>query len=211
MRASRALLPMLLALACRAGGEPTVAPTDVQVQRQGSHFSIDVVMHAAVPPPLAFEVLTDFDHMARFVPNLSESRVLERRGLTWRVAQKGAAHWGPITLPFESVRELQLDPPREIRAHALSGSAAAMDTLMQLEPEPGGTRLHYHAEVEPGRWFPPGLGPALVQHETAEQFSALLREMAARRAPQGVSGIQPVTFCRAETLNCRRPQPMRAA
>jgi len=182
MCALRILPALLLALACHAGGEPAVVPADVQVQRQGSHFSIDVVMHASVPPPLAFEVLTDFDHMARFVPNLQDSRVLERRGLTWRVAQKGAAHWGLITLPFESVRELQLDPPREIRAHALSGSTSAMDSLMQLEPEPGGTRLHYHAEVEPGGWFPPGIGPALVQHETSEQFSAMLREMQARRS-----------------------------
>lgn len=53
---------------------------------------------------------------------------------------------------------------------------------MQLEAEPGGTRLHYHAEVVPGFWFPPMIGPALVRHETAEQFSAIIREMMRRQA-----------------------------
>lgn len=168
---------LLLGLSAQAGPVPLVAPEAVQVERHGAAFSVDLVMHTPVAPARAFEVLTDFEHMARFVPNLTESRVLERRDGSLKVQQKGVARWGVFTLNFESVRELQLSPPREIRAHTVSGNVKAMDSLMQLAPEPGGTRLHYHAEVEPGSWFPPGIGPALVQHETAEQFSALLGEM----------------------------------
>jgi hypothetical protein len=52
---------------------------------------------------------------------------------------------------------------------------------MQLEPEAGGTRLQYHAEVQPEFWMPPLIGPAIVRHETAEQFSAIIDEMIRRR------------------------------
>ena len=52
---------------------------------------------------------------------------------------------------------------------------------MQLEAETGGTRLQYHAEVQPDFWFPPLIGPALVQRQTAEQFSAMIQEMLRRR------------------------------
>jgi hypothetical protein len=56
-----------------------------------------------------------------------------------------------------------------------------MDSVMRLEPEPGGIRLQYHAEVQPNFWLPPMIGPALVQHETAEQFSAMIHEMLRRK------------------------------
>lgn len=158
----------------------TVAPGAVQVQRLGERFTIDVDLHSSAPPATAFAVLTDFDHMVGVVPNLTESRVTERQGHRWRVLQRGVARWGIFTLNFASERELTLDPPREIRAHTVSGNVRAMDSVMRLEPEGAGTRLHYHAEVEPGAWFPPGIGPSMVQHETAEQFSALLAEMTRR-------------------------------
>lgn len=182
---ARRKLAALLASGCLLAGigpnaaaaASLVAPEAVQVERHGGAFTIDVVMHTPVPPARAYEVLTDFDHMVRFVPNLTESRVLERHEGGLKIQQKGVARWGVFTLNFESVRELRLVPPREIRAHTVSGNVKSMDSLMQLTPEPGGTRLQFHAEVEPGSWFPPGIGPALVQHETAEQFSAMLGEM----------------------------------
>ena len=44
-----------------------------------------------------------------------------------------------------------------------------------------GTRLSYHAEVVPAFWFPPLIGPSVVRRETAEQFSAMTREMQRRQ------------------------------
>ena len=163
---------------------PALDADAVHVERRGEVFDIDLVMHTPVAPALAWDVLTDFDHLVGIVPNLSRSQIVQRNGAVWTVSQAGVAHWGPFSLSFESVRELRLTPQREIRAHALSGTARRMDSLMQLEPEPEGTRLHYHAEVEPGGLLLPGLLPSALRHETAEQFQALLDEMA-RRARAG--------------------------
>lgn len=158
-----------------------VNDADVRVERDGALFRLDVVMHAPVPQALAYAVLTDFEHMASFIPNLQSSQVLSRQGPVWTVRQTGTARWGLLALAFESVRELVLDPPQEIRARSIGGSFARMDSRMQLSPEPGGTRLHYHAEGVPGDWFPPLIGPALIRHETAEQFTAMLQEMQRRQ------------------------------
>ena len=184
-RPPRRLAPALFTAALLAGALPAratalVQPADVQVQHLGELFVVDVDLRSPAPPATAFAVLTDFDHLVGVVPNLTESRVTARQGLTWRVHQRGVARWGIFTLNFESERELTLDPPREIRAHTLSGNVKAMDSVMRLSADGGGTRLHYHAEVVPGGWFPPGIGPSMVQYETAEQFSALLAEMASR-------------------------------
>lgn len=167
--------------AMSADGPPAVADSDVSVQHSGGSFTVDVTMFTPVPPALAWTVLTDFDHMSSFVPNLSSSHVLERSDALLKVAQKGVARYGFFSANFESVREIKLSPQREIRAHNVSGNVKSMDSVMQLQAEGSGTRLHYHAEVMPGFWFPPLIGPSLVRHETAEQFSAMLQEMLRRQ------------------------------
>lgn len=153
---------------------------DVHVERANGGFVVDVVMHTSARPALAWAVLTDFEHMASFVPNLKSSRVLERGEGVLKVLQQGVARYGLFSANFESLREIRLTPCSEIRAHGLSGNVQRMESLMRLEPEGSGTRLSYHAEAQPGFWFPPMIGPSLVRHETAEQFSAMLDEMLRR-------------------------------
>lgn len=183
--ANRLLVLCSLALLARSSGgqaaEPAVRDQDVHVERANGGFVVDVVMHTPVQPAQAWLVLTDFEHMASFVPNLKSSRVLERGEGGLKVYQQGVARYGLFSASFESLREIRLTPYSEIRAHGLGGNFQRMESLMRLEPEGGGTRLSYHAEALPGFWFPPMIGPALVRHETAEQFSAMLDEMRRRQ------------------------------
>ena len=159
-----------------------LAGPDVRVQRQGSAFSIDAVLHAPVPLAIAWEVLTDFEHMPRYQTNLTHSEVLERSPQRLLVRQQGVARFGPFSSAFDSVREMQLTPQRSIRARQVSGKVLKqMTSLMTLEPADGGTRLIYHADMEPETSLPPLVGPAVVQHETAEQFAAIVREMLRRQ------------------------------
>ena len=165
-----------------AADEPqAVSESDVQVVRTGSRFSVDVVMHAPVPLPTAWAVLIDFGRMADFVPNITASEILERSDSVLKVSQKGEARYGFFSARFESVREIRLVAQREMRARNLAGNVKYMESVMQLQAEEGGTRLHYHAEVEPDTWFPPLIGPKLVRRETARQFSAIIQEMIRRR------------------------------
>ena len=173
-----ALCPLPAALA--ADAPAAVADSDVRVERAHGSFTVDMAVHVPVDAARAWAVLTDFEHMADFVPNLTSSVVTERSDTLVKVVQKGVARYGIFSTPFESVREIQLAPPNEIRAHGVGGNIQRMESRMQLEPEGSGTRLTYHAEVLPGFWFPPVIGPSLVRHETAEQFSAMVREMQRR-------------------------------
>jgi len=172
------LCPVPFALAADA---PTaVADSDVHVERAHGSFTVNVTIHVPVDAAHAWAVLTDFEHMADFVPNLTSSQVTQRSDALVKVTQKGIAKYGFFSAPFESVREVYLTPLREIRAHGVGGNVQHMESVMQLEPDGTGTRLTYHAEVLPGFWFPPLIGPSLVQHETAGQFSAMLQEMLRR-------------------------------
>ena len=170
-----------MSVAVAADGQPLVSESDVRVVRSGGSFTVDVSVHVPVDTAQAWAVLTDFEHMAEFVPNLTSSQVTEHSDTVLKVEQKGLARYGIFSSHFESIREIHLVPMREIRAHGLGGNIQRMESLMQLEAEEAGTRLTYHAEVLPGFWLPPLIGPALVRRETAEQFSAMLQEMLRRQ------------------------------
>ena len=160
---------------------PAVSDNDVSVLRSGETFTVNVAVHTPVTLAQAWAVLTDFDHMAGFLPNLTSSQVLERSDNGLKVAQKGVARFGFFSKNFESIREIELNPKVEIRANNVGGNLKRMQSVMQLQPEGTGTRLTYRADVVPGFWFPPMIGPSLVRHETAEQISAMLKEMLRRQ------------------------------
>lgn len=177
------LLMALIAFSFSAIAQ-TTAPVDdhdVHVERSGNKFTVDMVAHAPVSANRAWDVLTDFEHMPAFVNNLTSSQVLERRPDYLRVSQKGRGDFGPFARTFESEREIFLTPQREIRAQGTGVGVRRMQSLMKIDTEPDGVRLTYHAEVEPDFWMPPLIGPAFVRHETAEQFSAMIREMLRRQ------------------------------
>ena len=153
----------------------------VTVKALEEGFAVEAEFRAAVPPALAYAVLTDFDHMSRFVPNLEQSHIQSRNGNRWQVEQHGVARYGPFSQDYESVREILLQPGR-IQAHAISGTAKRLDSDMQLSGDGRETRFHYHAVVVPDTWLPPLVGPAAMRQQIAGQFSALVREMLRRQA-----------------------------
>ncbi len=84
------------------GVVPVLAAVDTQidVSRSGELYVVDAVMVVPFSPREAWDVLTDFDAMASFVPNLEVSRVTSRSGDRLQVEQRGVARWGPLSQTF---------------------------------------------------------------------------------------------------------------
>lgn len=179
-----ALLPVLLAaprVALAQSEGLLVDENTIQVRRQGEVWIVDARFTAPVAPALAWAVLTDFENMARIVSNLNSSHVVSRQGNVLQVEQKGRARFGLFSVAFESLREITLTPRRRIQARGISGSAKQFESDMALAAEGEGTVFTYHVEMVPDFWLPALLGPSLLRHEMAEQFSALVAEMQRRR------------------------------
>ena len=160
---------------------PPLSANNIEVQRKNGLFALDAVMHVAVPLDTAWEVLVDFEHMPSYQSDLQVSKVTERQGDRLLVRQQGIAKFGPFSSGFESERDIRQKPKTEILSTNVGGTVKHMVSTMKLAPEPGGTVLRYHAEVDPG-WIPPLLGPAAMRDRTAENFSAMFREMQRRQA-----------------------------
>lgn len=151
-------------------------------------FTVDVDVRAPVPRRVAYTVLSDFAHMAAFVPNVEKSEVLSRDGSHLRVQQQGRMRYGLFSVGFSSVRDVELLPDR-ILAKGITGTAKHMESELRFETERGDgasgppeTRFHYHAWIVPELGLPPLIGPAAVRHEVAEQFTAMVQEMIRRHA-----------------------------
>jgi hypothetical protein len=57
-------------------------PAEISVEATSQDVGVQVTAHAVVhaPAELIWQTLTDYDHLAQFVPGLDSSRVVSRQG-----------------------------------------------------------------------------------------------------------------------------------
>jgi hypothetical protein len=182
MNRRNALHLALAALLLSALPSPALA-TDMQitVQRHDEVVIIDALLLAPVPLPEAWAVLTDFNAMSGFIPNLDASRVTARDGERLKVEQRGVARWGPFARSFTTVREVELEPMAMVRSHTLSGSLGSLTSMTRFEAVAGGTEVRHHVEWRLDTWLPYFVVEPLLLHEVREQFEAVVGEMLRRR------------------------------
>ena len=182
--AAALLLALLVALSLPPAAAALPKPPDiaVEVHRDGETIVVDVNLVVRASPQEAWDVLTDYDHMAHFVSSLTRSQVLSRSNERLMVAQTSSFRLGFVALEFESVREIELIPLREIRSRLVGGDMKASAFTTRLMAEGGATRIVNHARFIPDRWIPPVLGIAMLKAETRRQFSDLRTEILRRKA-----------------------------
>lgn len=154
---------------------------EVKVQIAGENVIIDLSFVVPATRQDVWAVLTDFEHMAGFVSNLKESKVVSISGDALKIFQRGSAKYGPVSFPFESTREMRLIPFDKIQSHMISGNMHKMEGTTQLVDEGEQTRIIYHTDTIPGVWIPPIVGKVFIEHETREQFQEIRNEIIKRK------------------------------
>jgi ribosome-associated toxin RatA of RatAB toxin-antitoxin module len=183
---TRTALPLLLWLWCAVAGATGAGDLDIAVDYRDGRYSASVRMLVPVRPATALAVLTDFDHMAEFVPNLTASRITARSGNVLRVVQEGKADFGPFSWRFSSERRVEIFPDGRVLARGLSGSIKSMQSELRLHPaEANATLIEYRIVSAPDFWVPASVGTSFLEHEMEEQFTAIAGEMRRREAKGG--------------------------
>ena len=153
----------------------------VHVKKNGATIIVDVEMMVQAPALATWDVLTDYDHMAKFVANVQSSKITGRKGNTLVVAQKSGTSFGLLKFSFDNVREVELVPHSEIRSNLISGDMKASAFTTRLMSNGGGvTRVVNHGEFVPTMWVPPVIGTAFLESETRRQFHELRNEIMRR-------------------------------
>lgn len=181
------LLALFPCLAWAAAGQSRELPEpSVRVNHQDGLLVLDISYQVPVSPREAWAVLTDFEHMAEFIPNLDSSKVLQRTGKLVEVEQKGSASIGLLPIHYESRRQVEFIPYQTIRSQTLSGNGR-LESTMLLTPAGSGTLLTYHATAVPDLPVPVSLVSAYFNDMLEMQFKAMGQEML-RRAQAGNKG-----------------------
>lgn len=174
------------AVACAAGALATLALAEspvrkIEVTRDGDAYVVKAEMSAPVAPALAWEVLTDFANMARWVPNVSDSRVVKPGEAKLMIEQRGTAKFSGMKFDYASLREIELDAQTTIHSTQIKGSMKKQVSLMKVSPEGAGTLMLYKLELVPSFLASAVISEDLLKQETVDQFTAIVGEMLRRK------------------------------
>lgn len=154
----------------------------IAVVKKGEVVTIDASYWVPVSAQIAWDVLTDYEHMADILPQLRSSKVLARSENKLRVSQTGRIFFGPIPLSFDYLRDIELTPQRKIQSRVVGGSLKRGDVTTELIPQESQTRIIYHSEAIPAIWLPLGIGEAFIRDNVQEQFVHMRDEMVRRKS-----------------------------
>jgi hypothetical protein len=181
---SRTHWPRVLVVALAFAGNGAMAADSpvrkLDVAYEGDAYIVNAVFFAAAPPKVAWDVLTDFDKLQGWVPNVAESKVLKREDSVVTVQQRGVAKYGAASFPYVTERRIELRPPSEIKTAQVKGNMKRVESSILLEADGNGTRIVYHLEMVPSLLAGAVMSKNFVEHEVGDQFTAIVGEMTRR-------------------------------
>ena len=183
-------------LGFHAAGMAQALPT-VSVDRDGDTFHVRARASVAVDPRIAWDTITDYEHMREFLPNIERSRIVARSGGRVIVEYIGQFPLFFFDIPVRVRLAVTQQPYERIVARSESGEvdgepqtlrsfSGSYDLAVITVERRAGVRLEYEAHFELAEPLPPILGDifgtAMVTKTVRSQFEAMLREMTRRQA-----------------------------
>ena len=170
-------LGLLLVPLLAAGAAP-----DVKIEPRGSGYAIRVESDINADAGISWQVITDYNHLADFVPDMRASRIISAAGQPLQIEQTGKAGFLIFRFTLDVVLEIEETPPLKLTFRAIRGNMRHMRGEWRIDKSTQGIRLVYAAELEPSFWVPPLIGPAVLRNDISNQVAGVVREIERRQA-----------------------------
>lgn len=157
---------------------PAWAAPQVEVAREGRSIHIEANFEVAVNSALAWQVLTDYNHLADFVKGMHLSRIVSAHPL--KVELKGETKLLVFRFPVEMVLMMEENPPQAIHFQSVSGNIKDMKGVWRIAPQGGSVALLYSARLTPDFWVPPLIGTFIMKNDVRGKMQSVEREMLRR-------------------------------
>jgi hypothetical protein len=171
------LLPLLW-------GPGAASSAEVVVSRAAVGFEVRAWIEAPAPIDSCYAVLTDFERLAEFIPDMQSSRIVSAPGEPLLLRQVGRTRFAFFELSFDVTLALELDPPSRVGFRRVAGSLVRMEGDWRISGDGSGCRIDYGAIIAPDVFVPPLIGPALMRRQVRRQLEGIEAEIA-RRAGEG--------------------------
>ncbi|MEY4297266.1 MAG: hypothetical protein RLZZ423_445 [Cyanobacteriota bacterium] len=170
-------------ISLRSAGACALDTIQQEMERlPGGTRRLAVQLRTNLDPQWLWAVLTDYDQLSRFIPNLQSSRLLWRRGPVVGLEQEGAQTF--MGLRFKA--RVQLELTEHLEEHRLSfvmskGDFRRFEGAWQIGAGADATTLLYDLTVQGCVGMPIGLIEQRLREDLAANLRAVQRE-AQRRA-----------------------------
>jgi ribosome-associated toxin RatA of RatAB toxin-antitoxin module len=176
-----AALPMMPAMAQAPKLEhPKLEVSVNRVEQDAMHmFEVDASGIVQAPPDKVWRILTNYEHMNEFVPDLSSCRILSRNGNEVIIEQFGTAHFLFMSKSIHLIVRATEQPMSSIDIALVSGDMKHYESHWELflVPETGGTRVVYTGRLVPDFYVPGFLGVKLVRADIEHMMSSVLTRL----------------------------------
>jgi ribosome-associated toxin RatA of RatAB toxin-antitoxin module len=175
------LLGLMAPASALAQGSRTDAPKAmVEVRRETQDTMTMYVVDASgvvqASLPAVWRILTGYDRMEEFVPDLASCRVLSRNGNEVIIEQFGHARLLFVSKSIHLIVRATEQPMSSIDISLISGDMKHYESRWELVPMPetGGTRIIYSGKMAPNFYVPGILGTNIIRSDIERMMNAVL-------------------------------------
>lgn len=158
------------------------ADVSIRTSHEGEFVTVSASAVMRVDPRIAWAVLSDYDHLAQFIPDMKSSRVVSRDGHKLRVEQTGEVGFIFYKQPVTVTLEVDEEPPRRITARGVEGNVKGLESYYELHASGPEVRLDYAGRFDPDFAIPPLIGMPVMRRVIERRFRAMVEEIQRRDA-----------------------------
>jgi ribosome-associated toxin RatA of RatAB toxin-antitoxin module len=146
-------------------------------------FEVDATGTVAASPAAVWRVLTNYERMSEFVPDMESCKVLSRNGNEVILEQFGVARFLFMTKTIHLIVRVTENGPNSIDIALISGDMKHYESHWELIPIPetGGTRVVYSGRMVPNFYVPGLIGAKIVRSDIERMMGAVLTRLDSRR------------------------------
>lgn len=146
-------------------------------------FEVNATGTVLASPPVVWRILTGYERMSEFVPDMESCKVLARNGNEVVIEQQGVARFLFMTKSIHLVVRATEQPISSIDIALVSGDMKHYESHWELVPVPetGGTRVVYSGRLIPNFYVPGMLGAKIIRNDIERMMAAVLTRLDSRR------------------------------
>ncbi|MEV4778886.1 SRPBCC family protein [Burkholderia sp. LMU1-1-1.1] len=171
--------------------EVSVNRVDAEAQHM---YEVDATATVAAPLPKVWRILTGYERMSEFVPDLESCKVLSRNGNEVIIEQFGVARFLFMSKAIHLIVRATEQPMSSIDISLISGDMKHYESKWELIPVPetGGTKIVYSGRLVPNFYVPGILGAKMIRNDIEHMMSAVVARIERRddTAKRGAPSVQ---------------------
>ena len=177
---ARALLLCLFVFAMPAMALPVLPEVSVRrVDAAGEQvFEVTAGGTVKTAPAAVWKVLTDYEAMPEFVPDLKTNKIISRTGNRTIIEQAGVARFLFLSREIRLVVQAHEEPIQAIDISLVTGDMKVYACRWELTALPdGGTRVSYTGRMVPKFYVPGMLGSNIIRRDIEKMMKAVLARL----------------------------------